>query len=310
MKINLGVVIYGNTEQYAVNLQQIDFWWKELVGFNLSTYDFNQDGAIKLLDDWQAKKIDLVVKNAYGRANEARIESWLELNQIPFIGSNSSSTLIGTNKYLSKQLFSAANIKTPKFLFVNRLLWLERKEECLEEIQKSVGFPFMLKECGGTDSRGIYKIKSKDDFRERAEVLLVDGLNFIAEEYISTKLEITCLVGGVKDLVVYDPVGCEYLGTPEEAAKKKDKLDVAYKMPPNIGKKNVKLIKDWSLLAHQVLGCSGFSRADFLYNGKNVYIIEVDVHPGFRANSSSTLSIEQAGKDLNSFFVDLCKEIL
>jgi len=308
MKINLGVIFYGNEGQYAINLQQVDFWQKELSDFNVFVYDFNKNDHSRLLEDFQNKKIDIVVKNSYGRANESKIESWLELNGIPFFGSDSLATTIGTNKFLSKELFAAAGIKVPPHFYIDKFTWASQKEKYLNDVDFQIGYPFMLKECGGTDSRGIYEIADKSDWLKRVDDLLVNGLGFIIEKKVDVKLEITCLVGGRKNIFVCDPVGFEHFGTPEEAANKKDNLKVVIKEISVLEEKMVDFIKHQSLLAHEILKCRDFSRADFLYDGKDVYMIEVDVHPGFRAGNLATISIEKSGLNLNSFFIFLYRD--
>ncbi len=35
-----------------------------------------------------------------------------------------------------------------------------------------------------------------------------------------------------------------------------------------------------AITAHQALGCRGLSRADFRYDGKTLYILEVNTQPG------------------------------
>ena len=46
-----------------------------------------------------------------------------------------------------------------------------------------------------------------------------------------------------------------------------------------------------ALLAHQSLGCRGVTRADFRYDGKEIYILEVNTQPGL---TSTSLVPEQA----------------
>ena len=40
-----------------------------------------------------------------------------------------------------------------------------------------------------------------------------------------------------------------------------------------------------ALLAHETLGCRGVSRADFRYDGKEIYILEVNTQPGLTPTS-------------------------
>jgi D-alanine-D-alanine ligase len=40
-----------------------------------------------------------------------------------------------------------------------------------------------------------------------------------------------------------------------------------------------------AVIAHETLGCRGVSRADFRYDGKTLYILEVNTQPGMTPTS-------------------------
>ena len=47
--------------------------------------------------------------------------------------------------------------------------------------------------------------------------------------------------------------------------------------------------------AHQVLGCQGLARSDYMYDGKDFYILEINTQPGFTQTSFATLKAKQRG---------------
>ena len=103
-KKTIAFLIYGDLRQLKTNFQQYRDFKDMLFDFNVIKYDFRTEKR-KILNDFKRKKIDFVVKNAYGRGNEVDVEIFLEKYKIPFLGSGSKTTLIGTSKFLSKKIF-------------------------------------------------------------------------------------------------------------------------------------------------------------------------------------------------------------
>jgi D-alanine-D-alanine ligase len=88
-------------------------------------------------------------------------------------------------------------------------------------------------------------------------------------------------------------------------AKIKDKgMSLIMQVPARMPVGFIRKIKRLAVLAHKSLGCKDFSRSDFIID-KNIkpYILEVDVHPGFRAMSATTTALRYEGKNLNDFFL-------
>lgn len=60
-------------------------------------------------------------------------------------------------------------------------------------------------------------------------------------------------------------------------------------------------IQSVSALAHKTLGCFGYSRADFIFDGKNLYFLEINTLPGLTSRSLLTLELKNAGISLSEF---------
>lgn len=132
-----------------------------------------------------------------------------------------------------------------------------------------------------------------------------DGV--IVEQYIKDAYETTCLVVGNKKLMVYEPVGM----VKDEmiiSGRRKDR-GIKTEIPANLPKDVIKEIKKVAVLAHKALACKTFSRADILVKNKKLYLLEVDVHPGFRAVSPTCLSIKYTGQNMNQLFLEFYKSI-
>ena len=307
-KINLAVIFYGNPDQLSVNQSQFSDLKKNLFDFNLKKYDFNKKEHKKLLGDFKNEKIDAVLKNSYGRGHESDLELFLELNRIPYFGSNVKSTFLGTSKLLSKKKFRLFKLPVAKDVYVDKIIWNKSKAKIVEQIKEKIGFPCLIKDIEGTDSRGISIIKNNKQSKIILEREARKYNGVIVEQYIKDAYEITCFVVGNKKLIAYEPVGL----IKDEmiiSGKMKDMGIKRIEIPINLPKNIIKEAKKISKLAHKSLGCRTFSRSDILIKNKKLYLIEVDVHPGFRAISPTCLSARYAGQNMNQLFLEFYKLI-
>lgn len=307
-KINLAVIFYGRADQLASNNKQFSDLKKNLFNFYVKKYDFNKREQGKLLKDFKNRKIDAVLKNSYGREHEADLESFLDANKISYLGSNAKTTFIGTSKFLSKQIFRKHNLPVIEDIFVDKKIWRKNKEKVLKDIVVKIGFPCLVKDVGGTDSRGIYKVDRPTQLEKALDKAVTTHTDVIVEKFISDAYEVVCLAVGNKNPKIYEPLGISRVGqgifTPEMKDNIKSiKFDIPAKLPQTVIEKIKKITK----LAHQFLGCRTFSRADILVAENKLYILEMDVHTGFSKYSAATASAKYDGKNINELFLKFYK---
>lgn len=307
-KIQLGCIFYGAKNQAKTNLQQFEFFKIILKDFTVKKYDFNKGEDKKLLRDFKSHKIDVVIKNSYGRGNENTIESWLDFYGIPYLGSSAYATLVGSSKLLSKSLFKTINLPLAQDYLINWQIWKDQSPDLFKQINV-VGFPAIVKDAAGTDSRGIFLVNNAEELKVIINKNLNKQKSFIVEKFITDAYECTCLTSGENDSVVaYEPVGCTKDGIILDA-KSKDNMSFVIDFPAKLSKQMIFEIKKLSVQAHRILQCKDFARTDFLIKNNKIYILETDVHPGFREKSASTLSLLHENIDLNEFFLQLIKNI-
>lgn len=306
-KINLAVIFYGDSNQLKANKRQFNDLKKNLKDFNLKKYDFNKGEHKRLLEDFKKKKIDVVLKNSYGRGHETDLEKFLELNKIPYLGSDAKATFLGTSKSLSKVIFRRSKLPVAKDVYADKTIWGKFKPKIIKQVKEKIGFPCLIKDVGGTDSRGISVIKNNKQVENLLNQAVKKYEGVIIEQYIDGAYEVTCLVVGNKNPAAYEPVG---LIKKEEiiSGKIKDK-GIKTEIPVNLPKEVIKEVKKLSVSAHKALGCKTFSRADILIKNKKLYLIEVDVHPGFRQVSPTCLSAAYEGQSMNQLFLEFYKLI-
>lgn len=301
-KIKLAVIYYGSKDQFLINEIQFKDLKNELKDFDLIRYDFNKGEHNKLITDYKKNKIDIVLKNSYGRGNEAHIESLLELNKIPYLGSNSQTTIVGTSKFISKNIFRSYGLPIANDVYVDKEIWKKSKQKIINEIRGKIKYPCMAKDICGTDSRGIYYINKEKELINLLSKNLAKYSGLIIEEFISNAKETTCMVVGNDNPRAYEPVEIvkdnDFL-----TGEDKDRGLINFNLPPKMSKKLINEIKKASVSAHIALGCKTFSRVDILVKGQKLYILEVDVHPGFKLSSPTLKSAQYAKESPNDLFL-------
>ena len=70
-------------------------------------------------------------------------------------------------------------------------------------------------------------------------------------------------------------------------------------MPANLSEKIYKKCLSYAKTVHDILKCRGISRSDFLYDGKNLYFLEINSQPGLTSFSlvPEQLSYKQISYD-------------
>jgi len=302
-KIQLAFIETGNKDQAEVTQGHVAHLRQALTSFELKEYNFNESEQDKLLKDFQAGRVDVVLKNCHGRRAEVWIEEWLEKNKIPFFGADSQATALATNKKLAKDLYKKHDLPLAKDVLVDQSSWQADKNQVLDSIEDNIGFPCIVKDVVGADSRGLYVVKGREELDKLFDRVLSSDTTFLVEELVHPAYELACLVIDNGDPYALEPVR---IATPAEGpftAEAKDKIIYDPKVPSGLAPTVVDRVKQVSVAAHQALGCQDFSRADLMVKDEQIYLLEVDVHAGFQSMSPTTLSVKYEKKTLDEIFL-------
>jgi len=308
-KTQLAFIETGDKGQAEVTQGHVAHLRQALTSFELKKYNFNEGEQDELLKDFQAGRVDVVLKNCHGRREEVWIEEWLEDNNIPFFGADSKATALATNKKIAKDLYKKHNLPLAKDILVDQSNWKADKDQVLDSIEDNIGFPCIVKDVVGADSRGLYVVKSRGELDKLFDKVLSSDTTFLVEELIHPAYELTCLVVDNDEPYAFEPVR---MATPAEGpftAEAKDKVIYRPQVPSRLAPAVIDRIKQVSIAAHQALGCRHFSRADLMVKGDKIYLLEVDVHAGFQSMSPTTLSVKYEGKSLDEVFLGLYERL-
>lgn len=232
-----------------------------------------QDNLISFLND-KKKDIDIIFNALHGSWGEdGKIQGLLEYFEIPYTHSGVSSSAIGMNKFLSKNIFLNNNIVVPKgSIFNNKKLNIEEKFER----------PYILKPINEGSSVGVHLIRENTDIKS---FLKDEYFDYLMEEFIPG-IDIT--VGLINGKVI----GMLEVITEKEIFDydyKYNNKNTTYVIPKKLNPELTKEIYSYSEKSFKLLNCKGIARVDFRVNlkseNKKVFLLEINTQPGLTESS-------------------------
>ncbi len=226
---------------------------------------------------YMKQNFDVAFIALHGKFGEdGSMQALLRRQNMPFTGSGTRTSRLAMDKVASDRIFRKAGLLVPQSFVLERHRALPKK----------VVFPLVVKPVRGGSSIGISIVHSqkqlpgavRNAFREDHEVIL--------QQFVTGR-ELTCSI--------LERNGKPFVLTPTEIIPKTAEFfDYKAKYqaggsreltPPRLSKKWIQNIQADALKAHQVFGCRGLSRTDFILAGDRLYVLEINTIPGMTPTS-------------------------
>ena len=215
-----------------------------------------------------------VIFNAlHGQLGEdGYIQTILEGFKIPYTHSGVIASSIAMDKEISKKIFIANKINTPKFIihsFDNKNLNL------INTIDSKLKFPVVVKPINEGSSVNVYICTKKNIIKILNSMKSYKRI--MIEEFIAGR-EIQVAIMGNKKLgaIELKPKRKFY----DYQAKYNSKAKTQHIIPVDVNKKKLEEVMNMALKAHKIIGCKGISRSDFKFYKNKFYILELNTQPG------------------------------
>ncbi|MCX4826714.1 D-alanine--D-alanine ligase [Streptomyces sp. NBC_01142] len=210
-------------------------------------------------------------------AEDGKLQGLLECLNIPYTGSGVAASAVGMHKMLAKTLAAAAGVA----VLPGVILPARDGEVSTQTITGTISFPLILKPLSEGGSIGMTVCRDTDQLA--AALPRTDPAEGWFAEPFTTGIPVSCGVLEIDGL----PVALPQLATiPTDAefydyATKRDKSKYRYECPADFPGPVLEAITTASLTAHDALGCSGYSRSDFIVSpdGRPVWL-EINTLPG------------------------------
>jgi D-alanine-D-alanine ligase len=291
----VAVLMGGWSAERAVSLSSGEACANALLqgGFKVVPVDVTRERIVSILQDL---KPDVAFNALHGKWGEdGCCSALLETLQIPYTHSGLLASSLAMNKEKSKIIFKAAGIPVAE----SKLVELD-----VVATEHPMVPPYVVKPVDEGSSVGVHIVQSAANGPAQMvlEQRALFGTHAMVERFIPGK-ELTCAVMGDVALGVIDIVS---RGSFYDYDSKYAPGGSQHVLPAEIPREVYRKCQQYSLMAHEALGCRGISRADFRYDDQpgsdgEPVLLEVNTQPGMTGTSLVPELAQHAGHS----FVDL-----
>jgi D-alanine-D-alanine ligase len=284
----IGVLMGGLSAEREVSLKSGAAVLKALLarGYNAVAIDVGRDLAARLAEE----KIEAAFVCLHGRYGEdGAVQGLLELAGIPYTGSGVLASALAMDKVFAKKIFAASGLTiTPYVVF--------KKGDAPDASPLPFALPVVVKPSREGSSVGVSIVKKSADLPKALEIAFGYDSEVLVEKYVKGR-EIQVGILDEKGIGAIEIVPKNEFYDFE--AKYTDGM-ATHIMPADLPRDQYADLLHLGEKAHAALGCSGYSRVDFIVTeAKEAYILEVNTLPGMTALSLLPEIAQHAGVGFN-----------
>jgi D-alanine-D-alanine ligase len=296
----VGVLFGGRSAEREVSLMSGSGVLKALQNQGIDAHAF--DPAERSLAELAAEKFDRVFIALHGRYGEdGTLQGALEQLGIPYTGPGVLASSIAMDKAMTKRLWMASDLPTPKFeMLTANSDW--------HAVAAALGLPLIVKPAHEGSTLGLTKVTHADQLPDAYALAARFDSAVMAEEFISG-MELTCPILGYGDQAKALPV--IRIIAPDANYDYQNKYftnDTQYLCPCGLTPEQEQEIQALVVASYRALGCRGWSRADVMLRASDnkPFLLEINTSPGMTGHSLVPMSAKVAGLG----YEQLCVEIL
>jgi D-alanine-D-alanine ligase len=225
-------------------------------------------------------KFDIAFIVIHGTPGEdGKLQAYFDMLNIPYSTCSHLAAALTFDKFVCNQYLKTFGIKVAEAVLV-------RKNEQVEvaDIIKKVGLPCFVKPNDGGSSFGVTKVKNEVELQKAIDLALLHGTQAIIESYLEGR-EVTNGIYRNKDGFVQLPI-TEIITTNDffdfEAKYKGESEEIT---PADLPVEITSKVKALTTKIVELLDMDGIARADYIIQGNEPYLIEINTVPGLSAAS-------------------------
>ncbi len=244
--------------------------------------------------------IDIAFPIVHGtNVEDGTIQGYLKMFNLPYVGCDVISSAVGMDKYVCKCLLKENNIPVLDCKCFTLKDFNDSVENIMEEVEKDIPYPVIVKPVNLGSSVGIEIAKNKEELQKSIENAFSYSKKILVEKVIVKLKEVNCSVVGdyeeamaseCEEPVKTDEIlsftdkyisGGKKIGGKMAGSKTSMNAGVL-KLPAEITKEQKQTIQDLAIKTFKILGCSGVIRIDFMIDEdtNQIYVNEVNTIPG------------------------------
>jgi len=240
-------------------------------GYRVTAIDVQRDVGAVL--SRLSPRPDAVFNALHGRYGEdGCVQGLLDILGLPYTHSGLLASALAMHKPMAQRLFAQAGIAVAEHRIVSR-----------EQVMGGdvMPRPYVIKPLNEGSSVGVRIVREGDNLTIAREGDWPYGGEVMVERFIEGR-ELTVAVMGDRALAVTEI--STHRGFYDYDAKYAEGGS-RHVIPAEIDPEVYDEAKRLSVLAHRTLGCRGVSRADFRFDGRTLYMLEINTQPGMTPTS-------------------------
>ncbi len=266
----IGVLMGGLSAEREVSLKSGAAVHKALLarGYDAVAIDVDRDVAQVLVKEW----VDVAFIALHGRYGEdGSIQGLLEIMGIPYTGSGVLASALAMNKIFAKQAFQAAGLTVAPYKV------LCRGDNTADPAGLGFSLPVVVKPSQEGSSVGISIVKQESDFAAALKEAFRYDREILVELFVKGReVQVGILEDRALGAIEIVPKN-EFYDFDAKYSPGMAEHILPARLPADLYQKVLRAGEE----AHRALGCSGYSRVDFLVTEEGeCYILEVNTLPG------------------------------
>lgn len=236
--------------------------------------------------------LDVVIPVLHGSNGEDGIfEGVLDTIGIPYAGCNVLASANGMDKITMKMILGACGVPVVPYVWFTDKQWFAQRDALIEEIEKKIGYPVIVKPANLGSSVGIGRAADRTQLIAKVDEAEKYSTRLIVEHMVDNLKEINCSVLG--DCDDYATSVCEEPIKSGEILSYQDKymggtkgaqgMQASQKrIPADLPVEVSDRIRYLAGETFRVLSCHGVSRVDVIMDEDNgeIYVNEINTIPG------------------------------
>lgn len=236
------------------------------------------------------KNIDFAFIALHGKFGEdGTIQAILESLNLQYTGSGILSSALCMDKDMSKRIFLAEDIKTPKWININKENYVDIR------LLKDLNYPLIVKPNNGGSSIGTFIVHEPIELENIIHKALSYDSNIMIEEYIDGE-EITCCVLNGEVLPIISIKANSKFFDYNSKYSKDGAIEKVAILEEEVRKKVEAIaIKCW-----KVFKLKSYGRIDMIIKNDEIYVLEINTLPGMTETSLFPKSAAAVGINFGS----------
>jgi D-alanine-D-alanine ligase len=241
-----------------------------------------------------AERPDVAFVAMHGVGGEdGTAQELLEILGIPFTGPAADACARCMDKSLAKHAIREAGLPTPDWFAFSETAFRELgAADALGEIERSLGFPLVVKPSRGGSSLGVKFAAGAGEIPQALVSAFSYDDRVLLERFVEGR-ELAVSVLGEEALPVVEAIPAK--GDRYDFEARYEIGRTRFVCPAEIGEEERAAVTETALATYRALGCSGFARIDLILDAGGPQVLEANAIPGLTDTSLLPQAAEAAG---------------